>query len=123
MSLRSKVDDFCKTATDLGRKIDALEKQNVALKEEVKSLKTRKVKPISVPKKTLKVKPISAPKKTRKVKSVKPPMVVVPAPVPLVKQPRAKLTDEEKAQRKRERELAKNAANNNAMGVPVAPIM
>lgn len=109
MSLRSKVDDFCKTATDLGRKIDALEKQNVALKEEVKSLKT------------LKVKPISAPKKTRKVKSVKPPMVVVP--VPLVKQPRAKLTDEEKAQRKRERELAKIAANNNAMGVPVAPIM
>ena len=111
MSLRSKVDDFCKTATDLGRKIDALEKQNVALKEEVKSLKTRKVKPTS------------APKKTRKVKSVKPPMVVVPAPVPLVKQPRAKLTDEEKAQRKREREAAKNAANNNAMGVPVAPIM
>jgi hypothetical protein len=109
MSLRSKVDDFCKTATDLGRKIDALEKQNVALKEEVKSLKTRKVKPTS------------APKKTRKVKSVKPPMVVVP--VPLVKQPRAKLTDEEKAQRKRERELAKIAANNNAMGVPVAPIM
>jgi vacuolar-type H+-ATPase subunit I/STV1 len=121
MSLRSKVDDFCKTATDLGRKIDALEKQNVTLKEEVKSLKTLKVKPTSAPKKTLKVKPISAPKKTRKVKSVKPPMVVVP--VPLVKQPRAKLTDEEKAQRKREREVAKIAANNNAMGVPVAPIM
>ena len=121
MSLRSKVDDFCKTATDLGRKIDALEKQNVALKEEVKSLKTRKVKPTSVANKTLKVKPISAPKKTRKVKSVKPPMVVVPAPVPLVKQPRAKLTDEEKAQRKREREVAKELKKREELGIP--PVM
>jgi vacuolar-type H+-ATPase subunit I/STV1 len=112
MSLRARVDDFCKTATDLGRKIDALEKQNVALKEEVKSLKTRKVKSVS-----------SLPKKTRKVKSAKPPMVVVPAPV--VKQPRAKLTDEEKAQRKREREAAKMAANNAppVPAVPVAPMM
>ena len=104
MSLRSKVDDFCKTATDLGRKIDALEKQNVSLKEEVKSLKTRKVKPISVP------------KKTRKVKSTKPPIVVVPAPV--VKQPRAKLTDEEKAQRKREREVAKELKKREELVLP-----
>ena len=104
MSLRSKVDDFCKTATDLGRKIDALEKQNVSLKEEVKSLKTRKVKSISVP------------KKTRKVKSTKPPIVVVPAPV--VKQPRAKLTDEEKAQRKREREVAKELKKREELGLP-----
>ena len=104
MSLRSKVDDFCKTATDLGRKIDALEKQNVSLKEEVKSLKTRKVKSISVP------------KKTRKVKSTKPPIVVVPAPV--VKQPRAKLTDEEKAQRKREREVAKELKKREELVLP-----
>lgn len=104
MSLRSKVDDFCKTATDLGRKIDALEKQNVSLKEEVKSLKTRKVKSISVP------------KKTRKVKSAKPPIVVVPAPV--VKQPRAKLTDEEKAQRKREREVAKELKKREELVLP-----
>jgi len=107
MSLRARVDDFCKTATGLGKKIETLEFEIKTLKEKLNAAKT------------VKAKPSSAPKKTRKVKSAKPPMVVVPAPV--VKQPRAKLTDEEKAQRKREREVAKELKKREEMGLP--PVM
>jgi len=129
MSLRARVDDFCKTATGLGKKIETLEFEIKTLKEKLNAAKTVKAKPTSVPKKTRKVKivepvakPTSVPKKTRKVKIVEP--VAKPISQPK-KTTRRKMTDEEKAQRKREREAAKMAANNAPPipAVPVAPMM
>jgi len=97
MSLRARVDDFCKTATGLGKKIETLEFEIKTLKEKLNAAKT------------VKAKPTSAPKKTRKVKSVK-----------AVAEP-TKMTDEEKAQRKREREVAKELKKREEMGLP--PVM
>ena len=106
MSLRARVDDFCKTATGLGKKIDTLEFEIKTLKEKLNAAKT------------VKAKPTSAPKKTRKVKSVK----AVPVPVAEPKKTtRMKMTDEEKAQRKREREVAKELKKREEMGLP--PVM
>jgi vacuolar-type H+-ATPase subunit I/STV1 len=108
MSLRARVDDFCKTATGLGKKIETLEFEIKTLKEKLNAAKT------------VKAKPTSAPKKTRKVKSVK----AVPVPVPVaepMKTTRRKMTDEEKAQRKREREVAKELKKREEMGLP--PVM
>ena len=110
MSLRARVDDLCKTATGLGKKIETLEFEIKTLKEKLNAAKT------------VKAKPTSAPKKTRKVKIVEP--VAKPISQPK-KTTRRKMTDEEKAQRKREREAAKMAANNAppVPAVPVAPMM
>jgi hypothetical protein len=129
MSLRARVDDFCKTATGLGKKIETLEFEIKTLKEKLNAAKTVKAKPTSVPKKTRKVKivepvakPISEPKKTRKVKSVKAVPAAVPVPVAEpMKTTRRKMTDEEKAQRKREREVAKELKKREEMGLP--PVM
>lgn len=104
MSLRARVDDFCKTATGLGKKIETLEFEIKTLKEKLNAAKT------------VKAKPSSAPKKTRKVKSVK----AVPVAEPM-KTTRTKMTDEEKAQRKREREVAKELKKREEMGLP--PVM
>lgn len=104
MSLRARVDDFCKTATGLGKKIETLEFEIKTLKEKLNAAKTVKAKPTSVP------------KKTRKVKSVK----AVPVAEPM-KTTRRKMTDEEKAQRKREREVAKELKKREEMGLP--PVM
>ena len=98
MSLRARVDDFCKTATGLGKKIETLEFEIKTLKEKLNAAKTVK----------------AAPKKTRKVKSVK----AVAEPM---KTTRTKMTDEEKAQRKREREVAKELKKREEMGLP--PVM
>jgi len=100
MSLRARVDDFCKTATGLGKKIETLEFEIKTLKEKLNATKTVK----------------AAPKKTRKVKSVK----AVPVAEPM-KTTRRKMTDEEKAQRKREREVAKELKKREEMGLP--PVM
>ena len=102
MSLRARVDDFCKTATGLGKKIETLEFEIKTLKEKLNAAKTVK----------------AAPKKTRKVKSVK--AVPVPVAEPM-KTTRRKMTDEEKAQRKREREVAKELKKREEMGLP--PVM
>jgi hypothetical protein len=102
MSLRARVDDFCKTATGLGKKIETLEFEIKTLKEKLNAAKT------------VKAKPSSAPKKTRKVKSVK----AVAEPM---KTTRTKMTDEEKAQRKREREVVKELKKREEMGLP--PVM
>ena len=112
MSLRARVDDFCKTATGLGKKIETLEFEIKTLKEKLNAAKT------------VKAKPSSAPKKTRKVKSVKAVPAAVPVPVPVaepMKTTRRKMTDEEKAQRKREREVAKELKKREEMGLP--PVM
>jgi vacuolar-type H+-ATPase subunit I/STV1 len=106
MSLRARVDDFCKKATGLGKKIETLEFEIKTLKEKLNAAKT------------VKAKPTSAPKKTRKVKSVK--AVPVPVAEPM-KTTRRKMTDEEKAQRKREREVAKEFKKREEMGLP--PLM
>jgi len=106
MSLRARVDDFCKTATGLGKKIETLEFEIKTLKEKLNAAKT------------VKAKPTSAPKKTRKVKSVEP--VAKPISEPK-KTTRRKMTDEEKAQRKREREVAKELKKREEMGLP--PVM
>jgi len=106
MSLRARVDDFCKTATGLGKKIETLEFEIKTLKEKLNTAKTVKAKPSSVP------------KKTRKVKIVK--AVPVPVAEPM-KTTRTKMTDEEKAQRKREREVAKELKKREEMGLP--PVM
>ena len=108
MSLRARVDDFCKTATGLGKKIETLEFEIKTLKEKLNAAKT------------VKAKPTSAPKKTRKVKSVKAVPVPVPVPEPM-KTTRTKMTDEEKAQRKREREVVKELKKREEMGLP--PVM
>jgi hypothetical protein len=104
MSLRARVDDFCKTATGLGKKIETLEFEIKTLKEKLNATKT------------VKAKPTSAPKKTRKVKSVK----AIPVAEPM-KTTRTKMTDEEKAQRKREREVAKELKKREELGLP--PVM
>jgi vacuolar-type H+-ATPase subunit I/STV1 len=85
MSLRSKVDDFCKSATGLGKKIETLEAEIKSLKEKLNAAKTVKAKPAAAPKTT-----------TRK----------------------AKMTDEEKAQRKRERAVVKELEKRKALGLP-----
>jgi len=102
MSLRARVDDFCKTATGLGKKIETLEFEIKTLKEKLNAAKTVK----------------AAPKKTRKVKIVEP--VAKPISEPK-KTTRMKMTDEEKAQRKREREVAKELKKREEMGLP--PVM
>jgi len=110
MSLRARVDDFCKTATGLGKKIETLEFEIKTLKEKLNAAKT------------VKAKPTSAPKKTRKVKSVKAVPVPVAKPISEPKKTtRMKMTDEEKAQRKREREVAKELKKREEMGLP--PVM
>jgi vacuolar-type H+-ATPase subunit I/STV1 len=106
MSLRARVDDFCKTATGLGKKIETLEFEIKTLKEKLNAAKTVK----------------AAPKKTRKVKSVKAVPVPVAKPISEPKKTtRRKMTDEEKAQRKREREVAKELKKREEMGLP--PVM
>ena len=110
MSLRARVDDFCKTATGLGKKIETLEFEIKTLKEKLNAAKT------------VKAKPSSAPKKTRKVKSVKAVPVPVAKPISEPKKTtRRKMTDEEKAQRKREREVAKELKKREEMVLP--PVM
>jgi cell division septum initiation protein DivIVA len=85
MSLRAKVDDFCKSATGLGKKIETLEAEIKSLKEKLNAAKTAKSKPTAAPKTT-----------TRK----------------------AKMTDEEKAQRKRERAVTKELEKRKTLGLP-----
>ncbi len=85
MSLRTKVDDFCKSATGFGKKIETLEAEIKSLKEKLNAAKTAKAKPAAEPKKT-----------TRK----------------------AKMTDEEKAQRKRERAVVKELEKRRVLGLP-----
>jgi outer membrane murein-binding lipoprotein Lpp len=121
MSLRAQVDEFCKNATGLGKKIEKLEAEVKTLKEKLKApAKTRKAKVVAEPakaepKKTRKVKvvvaePVNAePKKTRKVTTV----VAEP-----VKAPVRKLTEEEKGQRRRERAVTKELEKRQALGLP-----
>jgi|APGre2960657423_1045063.scaffolds.fasta_scaffold92906_2 outer membrane murein-binding lipoprotein Lpp len=85
MSLRAQVDEFCKNATGLGKKIEKLEAEVKSLKEKLNASKTAKTKPAAEQKKT-----------TRK----------------------AKMTDEEKAQRKREKEVLKELEKRKALGLP-----
>jgi cell division septum initiation protein DivIVA len=85
MSLRAKVDDFCKSATGFGKKIETLEAEIKSLKEKLNAAKTVKAKPVA-----------AAPKTTR----------------------RAKMTDEEKSQRKRERAVVKALEKRKTLGLP-----
>ena len=84
MSLRAQVDEFCKNATGLGKKIEKLEAEVKTLKEKLKApAKTRKAKVVAEPAK-------AEPKKTRKAKVV---VAAEPVTVP-AKAPVRKLTEE-----------------------------
>ena len=109
MSLRAQVDEFCKNATGLGKKIEKLEAEVKTLKEKLKGA------PKAAPKKTRKAKvvatePVNAePKKTRKAKVV----AAEPAKAPV-----RKLTEEMKGQRMREKAVTKELEKRQALGLP-----
>jgi hypothetical protein len=90
MSLRAQVDEFCKNATGLGKKIEKLEAEVKTLKEKLK-----------------------APAKTRKAKVVAAEPVKAPAKAPV-----RKLTEEMKGQRMRERAVTKELEKRQALGLP-----
>ena len=98
MPLRAQVDEFCRNATGLGKKIEKLEAEVKTLKEKLKG--TQKAKPKAEPK--------AEPKKTRKVKTV----VAEP-----VKAPVRKLTEEMKGQRMREKAVTKELEKRKALGL------
>ena len=103
MSLRAQVDEFCKNATGLGKKIEKLEAEVKTLKEKLKApAKTRKAKVVAEPAK-------AEPKKTRKVKVV----TAEPAKAPV-----RKLTEEMKGQRMREKAVTKELEKRQALGLP-----
>jgi cell division septum initiation protein DivIVA len=107
MSLRAQVDEFCKNATGLGKKIEKLEAEVKTLKEKLKApAKTRKAKVVAEPAK-------AEPKKTRKAKVVAAEPVTAPAKAPV-----RKLTEEEKGQRRRERAVTKELEKRQALGLP-----
>ena len=89
MPLRAQVDEFCKNATGLGKKIEKLEAEVKTLKEKLKG--------------TQKAKPKAEPKKTRKVKTVV---------------AERKLTEEMKGQRMREKAVTKELEKRKALGLP-----
>ena len=93
MTLRAQVDEFCKNATGLGKKIEKLEAEVKTLKEKLKG--TQKAKPKAEPK--------AEPKKTRKVKTVV---------------AERKLTEEMKGQRMREKAVTKELEKRKALGLP-----
>ena len=99
MPLRAQVDEFCRNATGLGKKIEKLEAEVKTLKEKLKG--TQKAKPKAESK--------AEPKKTRKVKTV----VAEP-----VKAPVRKLTEEMKGQRMREKAVTKELEKRKALGLP-----
>ena len=92
MPLRAQVDEFCRNATGLGKKIEKLEAEVKTLKEKLKG--TQKAKPKAEPK--------AEPKKTRKAKVVA----------------ERKLTDEMKGQRMREKAVTKELEKRKALGLP-----
>ena len=93
MPLRAQVDEFCRNATGLGKKIEKLEAEVKTLKEKLKG--TQKAKPKAEPK--------SEPTKTRKVKTVV---------------AERKLTEEMKGQRMREKAVTKELEKRKALGLP-----
>ena len=93
MPLRAQVDEFCRNATGLGKKIEKLEAEVKTLKEKLKG--TQKAKPKAEPK--------AEPKKTRKVKTVV---------------AERKLTEEMKGQRMREKAVTKELEKRKALGLP-----